>query len=106
MYRDIGVGKEGGRDIQDVPGLDDEAPSGPDGARGHEGEVLSQRQLFRWTKEVGGAGEDNTPFHDWCPVFHPRDPWSASLSFLRKSNTGLPIVPFNQAMVLTRNAPF
>lgn len=43
-YRYIsGVGNEGGRDIQHVLGLDDEAPSGPDGARGHEGEVLSQR---------------------------------------------------------------
>lgn len=56
-----------GQYIQHILGLDNEAPSGPDGTGSHEGEVLSQGQLLSWAKEVGGAGEDHAPFHDWGP---------------------------------------
>ena len=46
---------------EEVAGLDDEAPARPDGARGHEGQVLRDAELRCWAREVGGAGEDDAP---------------------------------------------
>lgn len=53
-----------------VLGADDEAPAGPDGACAHEGKVLGQGEGFGGAGEVGGAGEDHTPFHYWGPEMH------------------------------------
>lgn len=47
--------------VQKVTRLDDEAPSGPDGAGAHERGVLGQGQLISWTSEVGDTGEDEGP---------------------------------------------
>lgn len=47
--------------LQQITRLDDEAPSGPDGARGHQSDVLSQRELLCGTLEVGDTGENERP---------------------------------------------
>jgi len=39
--------------VQDVSGLNDHAPSGPDEACAGNGEVLGQGELFGWAVEVG-----------------------------------------------------
>lgn len=59
---------------KNVPGFDDEAPSCPNGAGGHEGQVLRQRQFLGWSEEVRGTGEDDSPFHDRGPEMHGLDP--------------------------------
>ena len=46
---------------QVVLGLDDEAPAGPDEARGRQGAVLLQRELLGRAGEVGDTGEDEGP---------------------------------------------
>lgn len=51
----------GERSVQHVPGLDDHAPTGPDGAGGHEGTVLCEGELFGGTREVGDTSDNQTP---------------------------------------------
>jgi hypothetical protein len=48
-------------DIQNIFGLNDQAPSGPDCACGGEGDVLSHRELLGWAVEIRYAGEDDAP---------------------------------------------
>lgn len=47
--------------IQNIPGLDDEAPTGPDDARAGQGEVLGEGELLGGTCEVGDAGDNERP---------------------------------------------
>lgn len=47
--------------VQHVPGGDDHAPTGPDGAGGHEGTVLCEGELFGGTTQVGDTSDDETP---------------------------------------------
>jgi hypothetical protein len=51
-----------------VLGPDDEAPAGPDGTRAHKRKVLGEGEGLCGAREVGCAGEDHAPFHDWCPA--------------------------------------
>jgi len=62
---------------EDVPRLNDEAPSGPDGACGHESGILSQREGFSRTSEIGDTSEDETPLHDRSPEMHGLWPYGA-----------------------------
>jgi len=41
---------------EQVSGLDDEAPTCPDGAGSHQGHVLGEGELRGWAQEVGGTG--------------------------------------------------
>lgn len=53
---------------EDVLRADDEAPAGPDETSGHEGGVGVEGQLGSGAGEVRGAGNDQTPFHNWGPA--------------------------------------
>lgn len=46
---------------QDVPGLDDQAPPGPDKSGGGQGTVLGEREVLNWAVEVRDSGNDNCP---------------------------------------------
>ena len=46
---------------EEVAGLDDEAPAGPDQACGHKSGILREGELVGGAGEVGGAREDETP---------------------------------------------
>lgn len=46
---------------QDIPRLDNKAPSCPDGTGTCQGEVLSHRQLLCWAAKVTNAGDDECP---------------------------------------------
>lgn len=50
--------------LQYVPRLNDEAPSSPDSACGHESGILSQREGFSRASEIGDTSEDETPLKD------------------------------------------
>jgi hypothetical protein len=51
-----GVGKETGmEDLQNVTRLDNQTPSSPDCARGCEGKILCEGELFCWTCQIGDA---------------------------------------------------
>lgn len=50
---------DGGQEV--VLGLDNQTPAGPDEARGRQGGVLRQGELFGGTGKVGDAGEDERP---------------------------------------------
>jgi hypothetical protein len=52
------------KDAQDVSGLDDQAPSGPDEARAGQGKVLGEGELLGGAREVGDAGDDESPLRD------------------------------------------
>lgn len=47
--------------LQDVTGLDDQAPAGPDGTSAHQSSVLGERELLGGTVEVGDTGDDKGP---------------------------------------------
>lgn len=47
--------------IQDVTGLDDQAPASPDGTSTHQSSVLSEGELLGGTGKVGDTGEDQAP---------------------------------------------
>ena len=49
------------KDVQDVTGLDDQAPAGPDGSGSHQGGILREGQLLSWAVEVGDTGDDKSP---------------------------------------------
>jgi hypothetical protein len=53
-------------DIQDVTGLDNEAPSRPDGTGGDESEILGEGQTFSWAAKIGNACQDNAPLEFLC----------------------------------------
>jgi len=53
--------RKGSGDVQHVPGSNDHAPTGPDGAGSHEGTVLCEGELFGRALEVGYTGDDETP---------------------------------------------
>lgn len=48
-------------DVQDVTGLNDHAPAGPNSASGHQSSVLGKRQLLGGTVEVRDTGDDQSP---------------------------------------------
>lgn len=48
-------------DIQDVTGLDNQAPAGPDSTGAHQGDVLGEGQLLGRAIEVGDTGDDQSP---------------------------------------------
>jgi hypothetical protein len=48
-------------DIQDVTGLDDQAPASPDGTSTHQSSVLGEGELLGGTGEVGDTGDDQAP---------------------------------------------
>lgn len=65
--------------IQDVTGLDDQAPAGPDSTGSHQGTVLGEGQLLSWAVEVGDTGDDESPLHkestsviDLAKIPHPK----------------------------------
>ena len=47
--------------VQDVLGLDDQAPAGPYQARASEREVLGEGELLDGTSKVGDTGDDERP---------------------------------------------
>lgn len=47
--------------LQDVTGLDDHAPAGPDGSGAHQGGVLGEGELLRRTGEIGHTGDNEAP---------------------------------------------
>lgn len=47
--------------LQDVPGLDDEAPSRPDKASAGQGEVLRKGQFLGRSSQIGNASQDESP---------------------------------------------
>lgn len=47
--------------VQDVTGLDDQAPTSPDGTSTHQSSVLGEGELLGGTGEVGDTGDDKTP---------------------------------------------
>lgn len=47
--------------IQDVTGLDYQAPASPDGTSTHQSSVLGEGELLGGTSEVGDTGDDKTP---------------------------------------------
>lgn len=51
----------GGRDVQNVLWLNDQAPTSPDGTGGGQGSVLGQGEGLGWAPEVGDTGEDECP---------------------------------------------
>jgi len=51
----------------EVFGFDDHAPPGPDGARGCERSVLTERQLLGGAAEVADACYYDTPLEDGSP---------------------------------------
>lgn len=53
--------KRGHGDVQDVLGLDDETPAGPDKAGAGQGEVLGEGEVLGGAREVGDAGNDESP---------------------------------------------
>jgi hypothetical protein len=58
----IGAGGSGIRlDIQDVTGLDDQAPASPDGTSTHQSSVLGEGELLGGTGEVGDTSDDQAP---------------------------------------------
>lgn len=50
---------DGGQEV--VLGLDDEAPAGPDEARGRQGAVLGEGEFLGGAGKVGDSGEDERP---------------------------------------------
>ena len=48
-------------DVQNVTGLDDQAPASPDGTSAHKSSVLSEGELLGGTVEVGDTGDDKRP---------------------------------------------
>lgn len=54
--------------LQHVLRLNNKTPSCPNRTSCHQCQVLGQRELVSRSEEIAGAGEDNTPFHYWCPV--------------------------------------
>ena len=46
---------------QDVLGLDDQSPPGPDRARGRQGGILRQGELLGRARKVGDASDDDGP---------------------------------------------
>lgn len=56
------VKNEGG-DVQDVTGLDNQAPAGPDSTGSHQGTVLGKGELLSRAVEVGDTGDDQSPLH-------------------------------------------
>ena len=50
-----------GLHIQDVTGLNDHAPAGPDGTSAHQSSVLGEGELVGGTGEVGDTGDDQAP---------------------------------------------
>lgn len=57
-----------------VSRLDDQAPASPDQACAGQGDVLCEGELFSGAVEIGDAGEDECPLHDWRPEMHSLDP--------------------------------
>lgn len=55
--------KTEGGNIQDVTGLDNQAPAGPDSTSSHQSTVLGKRQLLSRAVEVGDTGDDQSPLH-------------------------------------------
>lgn len=51
----------GGRDVQNVLWLDDQAPASPDCAGGGQGGVLGKGEGLGWAPEVRDTGEDECP---------------------------------------------
>ena len=51
-------------DIQDVTGLDDQAPASPDGTSTHQSSVLGEGELLGGTGEVGDTGDDEAPLFE------------------------------------------
>lgn len=51
---------------EDVFGLNDHAPSGPDSASCHECEVLLEREGFNGSEEVWYTGKDDSPLFSSC----------------------------------------
>ena len=56
------VKSEGG-DVQDVTGLDNQAPAGPDSTGSHQGTVLGKGELLSRAVEVRDTGDDQSPLH-------------------------------------------
>lgn len=54
----------GGNGVQNVPGLDDQTPACPNCAGGGECCVLGKGERVSWAREVGDAGEDESPLID------------------------------------------
>lgn len=49
------------KSVQDVSGLDDQAPASPDGSGGHQGGVLGEGEFLGRAVEVGDTGDDQSP---------------------------------------------
>lgn len=50
--------------VQNVAGLDDQAPAGPDGSGGHQSGVLGKRELLSWAVKIGDTGDDQSPLSE------------------------------------------
>lgn len=53
--------KRGHGNVQNVLGLDDKTPAGPDKAGTGQGEVLGEGEVLGGAREVGDAGNDESP---------------------------------------------
>lgn len=51
---------------QHVLGLDNQAPTSPDEARGGQGAVLGEGELLGGAGEIGDTGEDKSPLRSVC----------------------------------------